>query len=158
MPTDNGIHWPPEFANAPVKVCNDIVIDAPPEKVWALLVRAVLWPCWYPNSSKVRFVNSPGPDLQGGTMFRWKTFDVNIISEVQEFLPVERLAWDGRGRVGIRVYHAWLLQRVDGGCRVLTEERQLGWLCTLGHRVCPNRMYDGHQLWLERLRWLACGC
>lgn len=155
MPTDDGIHWPEEFVNAPVRVSNEITIEAPPEKVWALLIRAVLWPCWYPNSSNVRFIDSPGPDLQKGTMFRWKTFSANIRSEVREFDPYERIAWDGQGALGVRVYHAWLLQRVEGGCHVLTEERQLGWLCTLGARVLPYRMSNGHELWLDRLRWLA---
>jgi uncharacterized protein YndB with AHSA1/START domain len=155
MPTDNGIHWPEEFANAPVRVSNEIVIEAPPEKVWALLIRAVLWPCWYPNSHNVKFDSEAGPDLKDETKFRWKTFDTSIASKVREFIPAERLAWDGSGRLGIRVYHAWLFRRVEGGCHVLTEERQLGWLCTLGDRVRPHHMSDGHQLWLERLRWLA---
>jgi len=133
------------------------VIDAPPEKVWEWLIRAERWPDWYPNSSKIRFINPPGPDLQEGTEFGWKTFDVNITSKVQEFVPEERIAWDGDGALGVRVYHAWLLQKVEGGCHVLTEERQFGVLCRLDHWLRPKRMHDGHQVWLERLREKARG-
>ncbi len=157
MPTDDGIHWTSEFASAPVKVSNDIVIDAPPEVVWAWLVRALWWPQWYPNSSNVKFDGEPGPDLKPGTKFWWRTFSANITSKVKEFEPEERIAWDGDGALGVRVYHAWLLQKVEGGCRVLTEERQRGVLCSLGHWLRPNRMHDGHQVWLERLREKARG-
>ena len=157
MPIDDGIHWPEEFANTPVRVSNEIVIEAPPEEIWKWLIRAERWPDWYPNSANVRFVDPPGPDLQDGTVFRWKTFDASIRSKVKELVPEERISWDGSGGLGIRVYHAWLLQRVEGGCHVLTEERQLGWLCRLGHWVRPSHMHDGHQVWLEQLREKACG-
>jgi uncharacterized protein YndB with AHSA1/START domain len=155
MPTADAIRWPPEFANAPVQVSNEILIEAPPEIVWEWLVRADLWPDWYPNSSNVEFL-SFGPKLRFGHVFRWKTFCVHVISQVKECDFRERLAWNARG-FGVRAYHAWLIQEEKGGCRVLTEERQFGFLCRLDHWLRPNRMHDGHQLWLERLRAKARG-
>jgi uncharacterized protein YndB with AHSA1/START domain len=156
MPDDDGIHWPPEFAEAPVQVSNEILIEAPPDKVWAWLIRAARWPEWYPNSANVKFDGGSGPDLQAGTKFWWKTFSASIVSTVREFIPGERISWDGNG-LGVRVYHAWLLQKVEGRCRVLTEERQFGFLCRLDHWIRPNRMHDWHQLWLERLQEKARG-
>lgn len=126
-------------------------MSVPPEVAWAWLVRAVRWPEWYPNSANVRLVDASGPDLQAGTVFRWKTFGASLTSEVVEFVPGERLAWNARG-VGIWAYHAWLFQEVEGGCRVLTEETQHGWLCRLGNLLFPNRMFKFHQIWLEQLR------
>ena len=74
-----------------------------------------------------------------------------MTSEVREFVPGERLAWNARGR-GVWAYHAWLIQKVDSGCRVLTEENQYGLLCELQDIFLPNRMHNGHQMWLEQLQ------
>ena len=63
----------------------------------------------------------------------------------------ERLAWNARG-LGTWVYHAWLLRPVDGGCWVLTEENQHGWLCRLHKFFLPEDMYKKHQMWLEGLK------
>ena len=102
----------------------------------------------------MRILEGPQPDLAPGTRFRWLTFGVRIESVVREFEPCERLAWDARAP-GIRAYHAWLLTRTDSGCHVLTEETQHGFLARLGKFFLPNRMYRGHQLWLDRLEQKA---
>src|SRR5215470_13472322 len=93
------IRWPPEFhpANVEVRARNEIQIDAPPERVWAHLIRALRWPTFYSNAHDVRLIDEPGPDLGPNTRFRWKTFGLNLVSEVREFEPVERLAWNARG-------------------------------------------------------------
>jgi uncharacterized protein YndB with AHSA1/START domain len=132
-------------------------MPAPPAAVWAWLVRAELWPRWYPNSHRVRIVNGPRPDLALGARFRWWTFGVAIDSTVAEFVPCERLAWTARG-IGVRAYHAWLLRPAGDGCQVLTEETQRGWAARLGSLVMPNRMHRGHQVWLETLAQKAAGC
>ena len=152
---ESEIHWPAEFdpASTPVHVRNEMEMNAPPERVWAWLVRAPRWPEWYPNSKRVCLA-SEASELKRGTVFRWKTFGASLTSEVLEYIPGERLAWNARG-LGVQAYHAWLLQPRNGGCRVLTEETQRGWLCRLGHLVVPNRMFKGHQIWLERLRCKA---
>jgi uncharacterized protein YndB with AHSA1/START domain len=146
------IRWPPRYApaNAPVHVRNERVMRASPEAVWGSLIRAALWPEWYPNSSNVRFVRGSPPDLAAGTRFHWKTFGVAIDSTVVEFVPGERVAWNARG-IGVDAYHAWLVRPIAGGCHVLTEETQHGWLARLGHLLFPRRMHRGHELWLESL-------
>jgi uncharacterized protein YndB with AHSA1/START domain len=151
-----GIRWPEEFLpeKTPIHVRNELRIDAPAEVVWAWLVRAVRWPEWYFNSSGVRFENQDGLDLKDGTVFWWKTFDVKLVSQVKEFVPCQRLAWDARA-FGINAYHAWLLTPVEGGCEVLTEETQHGWLARLGDWWYTGRMYERHQIWLEKLRLKA---
>lgn len=141
-------HYDPH--HCPIHVRNELDIPAPPERVWAWLIRATLWPTWYANSANVRILTGNGPDLQPGTRFRWKTFGVTITSTVLEYISSERIAWDAHAR-GLDVYHAWVLQPTAQGCRVLTEETQHGVLARLGHFLMPNRMYKFHQLWLEAL-------
>jgi uncharacterized protein YndB with AHSA1/START domain len=150
---DGGIRWPDYFApaNAPVHVRNELEIPAPVEHVWACLIRAKLWPTFYSNSRNVRFRTGTGPDLEAGTRFRWKTFGVTIESEVVEFVPRERIAWDAHS-LGVDAYHAWVLRETPRGCHVLTEEMQHGFAARLQKRFLPNRMHRGHQSWLEGLR------
>jgi uncharacterized protein YndB with AHSA1/START domain len=152
------IHWPQPFApeHCPVHVINALTIPARPEDAWAWLVRAELWPSWYPNAKMVRIVRGSRPDLGPGTSFRWRTFGVAIASTVVEFDPPHRLAWDARG-LGLLAYHAWLLEAAPDGCRVLTEETQKGWLARAGALLMPNRMHHFHQIWLERLAEQAEG-
>ncbi len=106
MEKPNQIIWPSRYkpANSPVHVRNELAIDSSQETVWAWLIRAQLWPTWYPNSANVKFLRGNPPDLALGIQFRWKTFGVTIESKVLEFVPYERLAWDAHGR-GLDAYH-----------------------------------------------------
>ncbi|HZF09976.1 MAG TPA: SRPBCC domain-containing protein [Thermoanaerobaculia bacterium] len=156
MPTTESrdeIDWPSEFQTDKVKVHvrNEIQINATPEQVWAHLIRALRWPGYYSNAHDVRLIDEPGPDLGPNTRFHWKTFGLNLVSEVLEFVPGKRLAWNGSG-LGTWVCHAWLLRPVDDGCWVLTEENQNGWLCRLHKLFRPQHMHEEHQNWLEGLK------
>lgn len=146
------IRWPPKYdpRRTRVHVSNSIEIPAPPEQVWAWLIDAPRWPSWYPNASNVR-LEPPYERLALGVPFRWKTFGVSLTSKVEEFVPIERLAWSARA-AGVDVYHAWLISSTSEASHVLTEESQLGWLARLSNFLRPNRMFRGHQLWLENLR------
>jgi uncharacterized protein YndB with AHSA1/START domain len=152
------VRWPDRYqpGNCPVHVQNELDMAATPERVWAWLIRASLWPTWYANSANLKMLEGTGPNLQKGTRFRWKTFGVTITSTVLEYVPRERIAWDAHA-FGIDAYHAWVLQPSSKGCYVLTEETQHGWLARLGKRFMPNRMHKFHQLWLEGLAAKARG-
>lgn len=145
------IRWPARFHpdRAPVHMRNDLFIPAPAPVIWAWLVREPLWPTWYANS-QADWIRDHSRDLGPGVHFHWKTFGVSIDSCVREFEPCERIAWDGTG-FGVQVYHAWLIVPERGGCRVQTEESQYGWGARLMNLLQPQRMYDGHELWLKSL-------
>lgn len=146
------INWPDRYAPGGVAahVSNEIVVKAAPGVVWAWLVRAGDWPDWYPNSSNVR-IEGGGPNLRPGVAFSWRTFGVSVACTVREFVPYERIAWDGAGLL-IDIYHAWLVTPQPGGCHVLTEENQHGLAARAQAIFMPRRMFTGHQLWLERLK------
>lgn len=145
------IHWPDRYdpARAPAHVSNEIYTAAPSEAVWAWLVRAPLWPTWYPNASHV-VLEGRRPELAAGVWFTWRTFGVAIRSTVLEFVPNERIAWSAFG-VGVDAYHAWEITATPRGSHVLTEETQYGFVARVGALVFPRRMSNGHQTWLERL-------
>jgi len=151
------VRWPDRYRPevCPVHVRNELDMAASPQQVWAALIDAPQWPQWYVNASNVRLLGD-GPGLSLGQAFRWKTFGVTITSTVREFVPGERIAWDGCAP-GLDVYHGWVLQPSDRGCRVLTEETQHGILVRLGQLFMPGRMFRFHQIWLQALEARACG-
>jgi uncharacterized protein YndB with AHSA1/START domain len=147
------IEWPDRYQPGRVAatVSNQILIAAPTARVWSLLVCATDWPAWYPNSAEVR-IEGDGTELLPGARFAWRTFGVRVRSTVREFVPGERIAWDGRAPL-LDIYHAWLIQRrPGGGSWVLTEENQNGLAARAQALLAPNRMFKGHQLWLDRLK------
>jgi len=133
----------------PVAVHNELAIDATPQVVWNVLVRAADWPSWYPNSRNVR-IKEGGKKLSLGDTFTWITFGVCLRSVVKEFQPNERIAWNAKS-VGIDAYHAWAIEPTNGGCLVKTEETQYGWLARAANWLWPDLMHSRHRLWLERL-------
>jgi uncharacterized protein YndB with AHSA1/START domain len=146
------VQWPNHYEprNCPIHIRNELDMAASQENVWAWLTRLTLWPTWYVNSANMKILEGSGPDLKEAIRFRCKTFGVTITSMVLEYVPNERIAWDGHA-LGIDVYHAWVLVRSATVCRVLTEETQHGWLARLGKLLMPNRMHRFHQVWLEEL-------
>jgi len=150
--TPHGIRYPARYhpSQTRVHVVNELVVPAPCDRTWAWLVRADLWPSWYPNSANVQLRDRSASELTAGAKFRWKTFGITLDSVVEEFVPGERIAWTARA-VGVDAYHAWLLEPGWTGCRVLTEETQNGLLAALSHLAMPNRMRKGHDIWLARL-------
>jgi len=150
------IEWPEKYRpeKTAVHVHNELEMPAPPEAVWAWLVRADLWPTWYSNSKDVKIEG--GRELQAGSVFHWKTFGVSLDSRVEEFVQNERLAWSARA-MGINAYHAWLIERSPSGCHVITEENQNGWVARLNASLRPDQTSRYHQFWLEMLREKAKG-
>ncbi len=148
------IRWPERYLPAAAEVFahNEITIAAPPETVWAWLIRAESWPDWYANARHIHFISTSGPNLRNRSRIRWNTFGTRITSKVLEFEPCTRLGWDAHG-IGVEAYHAWVLTALPtGATHVLTEETQTGWLARLGKRLMPRRMERMHQLWLQGLR------
>jgi uncharacterized protein YndB with AHSA1/START domain len=146
------IRWPENYSpdKTKVHVRNELEMPVSSQVVWAWLVRAELWPTWYQNSKRV-LIEGGGPDLRLGSRFRWTTFGVRLDSEVEEFVPGERLGWTARA-AGIDAYHAWLIESRPSGCHVLTEENQNGWLASLSNMLRPQNMSKQHQNWLENLQ------
>jgi len=151
-PVSETIHWPerhhPDVSGVHVK--NHLEIQLSPRAVWDRLIHAKDWPEWYPNAANVRLLNDDGDALKLGTQFRWKTFGMNIECVVEEFEPAGRLAWSSKS-FGMSVYHAWLITERPGGCHVLTEETQNGFVPRIAKLLMPGQMHKYHQIWLEQL-------
>jgi Polyketide cyclase / dehydrase and lipid transport len=148
----SGIRWPSEFdpSRAPIHAVNQLDLAASPAAVWKVLIRATDWPQFYANASNIKIEGGVADDLFAGARFTWRTFGVDLVSKVEEFVPNERIAWNARS-FGVWVYHAWLITPTETGCNVRTEETQYGFLSRLGALFFPGRMERWHQKWLEGL-------
>jgi Polyketide cyclase / dehydrase and lipid transport len=145
------IRWPERYRPEATAfhVRKELEMPFSPEIAWAWLVRAEGWPRWCPEFKEV-VIKGGGPDLKPGSEFRWKAFGVALLSRVEEFAPLERLAWSARS-TGIDAYHAWLIERLPSGCRVVTEETQKGWVARLNNALRPGSVGRIHEAWLDRL-------
>jgi len=145
-------HWPPYATpqGATIYAYNETTSSATPEALWSWLVRAADWSTWYANCKRLRFQDSPGPDLYPGCRFRWTTFGVPVSTVVDEFEPPLRLAWSGTA-FGSTGYHAWTLLPQGSQTRIVTEETQRGVIPRLGRWILQREIVRQHQLWVEAL-------
>jgi len=151
-----GIHWPVGYDpnDAGFFVHNAIDIEAPPEVVWDLLVRAEDWPRWYEGATNVKVLGTSTGTLAPGVSFSWSTMGLDFTSTVKELVPNERLSWESR-KSTIKGYHAWLITPTSKGSRVVTEESQHGLLTTMQKIFVPRKLHRLHDRWLAELKRLA---
>ena len=100
------IHWPDKYhpGRSTVHVSNSLSVTVKPEDLWAWMIRAPLWPTWYPNSSNMVFLNSDPPRPRNGNQ-----------------IPLENFRRDHRIRsAGVRAFPALGVECRRHGCRCLS--------------------------------------
>ncbi|MCI2422400.1 hypothetical protein MOQ72_33730 [Saccharopolyspora sp. K220] len=151
------IHWPSGFTpdRADLFVHNEMRIDAQRALVFRHLVEAPRWPNWYPNAQNVRITTPPADRLQWGTRFEFDTFGMHVDATVGEFVRDSRLGWFATGH-DFDAYQAWLLVGIppNATCAV-TEKVARGSVAIAMREGDPDRMFNGHELWLEALKKLV---
>ncbi len=151
MMNTESIRFPAEYdpSRCPVHVVNTIEISASPAEVWDHLITAADWQTWQPAILNVR-IQDGSRKLSQDVTFTWKTGGVTSASTVKEFVPDQRIAWDGRA-TGLHAYHSWLITPTPNGCRVLSEETLRGIVPRLIKLFAPNLIHNSNQKWLEAL-------
>jgi uncharacterized protein YndB with AHSA1/START domain len=153
------IHWPDGFdpEKADLFSRNELVIDAPCERVWRHIIDATKWSQWYPNSKDVRIIDGSSV-LAPDTVFHWTTFGFSVESKVNEFVPYTRIGWYG-SPAGTQpsFYHAWYLTPRGEGCLVVTDEVGIGMDAAHLREADESLMHRGHDLWLATLKWVSEG-
>jgi hypothetical protein len=151
------VHWPAghDPAGAVINETNVGCSTAPPEALWAWLVRPDRWNVYYLNALRVRHRSGEWPQVELGSCFSWITFGAPVTTEITEFEPAHRLAWTGSG-LGSRGHHAWVLnRRTDGGTDIHTEETQRGTASRLLSPALRPAMRAMHQRWVDGLAKIA---
>ena len=149
---DPRITWPTEHAPASAMVFAQNVVDvaATPETVWSQLVDCVAWPQWYKHCSDVSILRG-GSLLSANSKFRFKTLGFYFEPEIVMFEPHRRLVWSAKGPAGASGSHAWYIEPRPGGCRVITEESQIGWVLFFLRARTRGRLLESHEEWLRSL-------
>lgn len=152
----SSVVWPAghQPADATIHVVNRGFSAAPPEAVWAWLVRPDRWHRYYRNAYRMRHLAGAWPRIEMGSRFSWITFGVPVTTEVTELVAAERLAWTGTG-LGSRGHHGWVLTPSNGGTEILTAETQHGVAARLVAPILTAAMRRQHQRWVDNLALIA---
>ncbi len=154
-------HWP--TGNAPsdawVYARNELAVPVPPDRVWEWLSRARQWPHWYPNSWDVEILTRTvrgrrRKQLASQTVFNWITFGLPISATVDPCVRPDTIGWTWRTRGWAGAasgYHIWSIQAQPYGCRIVTEETEIGVLPRVLRLGLQPALHMSHQLWLRRL-------
>lgn len=147
-----GIKWPEGLGTENCRILshNQIWTPLSPQILWDKLVRAPLWPGWYPNSREVK-IQDGSSELKMGSEFTWKTFGLKVRSKVLIYEPFENLGWDAQEIFGWRGFHGWRFIPKDSGTLVITQEVQKGVGDFLLAPLVKKTLEKGHQVWLEQL-------
>jgi uncharacterized protein YndB with AHSA1/START domain len=133
---------PAIVADAPVVSAHEVVIDAPIDRVWEVLVAFDRWPEWNPD---VKSVSMDGP-VEEGSSFRWKAGPGTITSRLEHVRRPHVLAWSGR-TLGIRAVHVWRLESMDGRTIARTDESYDGLVARVLRRslqkILDTSLIDG---------------
>jgi hypothetical protein len=150
---DARITWPAEHAPASAVVFAQNVIDiaTAPEAIWSQLVDCVAWPQWYKHCSDVSILGG-GSLLSANSKFRFKTLGFYFEPEIVTFEPHRMLVWSAKGPAGTSGSHAWYIEPRPGGCRVITEESQIGLVLFFLRARTRNRLLASHEEWLRSLK------
>lgn len=103
----------------------EVVIPAPPEAVWTVLMDTAAYGDWNPV-----FVGVDGAYTEGGDVLNHVAFPggeiVEINAQVDTVTPNEALRQSGGVPLVLTFDHQWLLEPVDGGTRVTQYEVDRG--------------------------------
>ena len=134
--------------SAPVIAAAEILVNAPPQRVWNLLTDIAHWPTWQPDISESAI---SGP-LTPGTVFTWST-STEIRSRLELVEPNKRLAWTGKAWTATAI-HVWeLLPQPGGRTLVRTRESMDGFLLSLF--FSSEKLQASDQQWLNALKTAA---
>ncbi len=147
------IHWPAKYdpARSQFFVHNEIAIDAAPEVVWSVLTDYTKWSSYYRGAKDVSLADTSQTKLSLGSVIVWKTMGLSFRSTVREWVSAKRLSWESVNSK-ITGYHAWLIVPQGRGCKLITDESQLGWLTYLERTFQPNKLSRLHDEWLLAIK------
>ncbi len=137
---------------APAVARDKVFVEASPQRVWVLQTAVDSWPTWRSDVSRAALEG----DLKVGSVFRWRSGGVSVVSTVREIEPERRLVWTGKA-LGTRAVHTWTFEPREGGVLVRTEESFEGWLVRLLRGTMQKTLEESLSTWLGDLKRTAEG-
>lgn len=131
---------------APVIDKQEIMINAPIEKVWEILANIGDWPDWYTG---VTIAKKPGKYEEGQT-FHWKQDGIRIKSRLAKIEQPTTLAWTGSA-FWINAVHVWQLREIEKSkTKVTVAESLQGFL--VSRFMTEEKLHKILDLWLNLLK------
>jgi len=134
-------------SKAPVKCNKTILINAKPEKVWAILTNIDQWANWQTDITKPKL----NGQLKPSTTFDWKTGGAKIHSTIQTVEEFKYIGWTGK-TFGMLAIHNWKLTTENGQTKVEVEESMEGLFAKLFRKSFNKNLEKGMQNWLDLLK------
>jgi len=119
-----------------VRFENSIDINAPAEKVWALIDKLEEWPQWMPSIRKIERV-SKGPLTAGSQIsvtVKVSGLPVNLLMTIIKFVPGRIVVMQGKA-LGTSLTRFYTLEPLDGKSRVTIGGEVSGALAWLACRA-----------------------
>jgi hypothetical protein len=144
------VDWPQSLAPAdcPVALRTERLVDAPPEIVFAWLLRTDSWPEWFAGVHGVR--STSGHWLKVGAQVRWWMSGAPAHATIRRLQAPELVEWEGGGP-GVRAYHSWRLERAGEQTRIISNETARGPLASLMPGALTAILQRGHDRCLDGL-------
>ena len=101
-------------------------IDAPPERVWAVMVDVTRWPEWTPSVTQIRRLDA-GPLAVGARARIHQPRLLPAVWEVSDFLEGRRFTWV-TSSPGVRVSASHVIEPTTDGSRVVLSLHFSGFL------------------------------
>jgi carbon monoxide dehydrogenase subunit G len=114
---------------------SSIDINAPVEKVWALIDELEEWPQWMPSIKKIERV-SAGPLTVGSQLSvtaKVSGLTVKLSMTIIEFVPQRTVVMQGKA-LGTNLTRFYNMKPVDGKTRITVGGEVSGFLAWLAHR------------------------
>jgi carbon monoxide dehydrogenase subunit G len=114
---------------------SSIDIDAPVEKVWALIDKLEEWPQWMPSIKKISRL-SKEPLTVGSQLFvtaKVSRLTVKLLMTIAEFVPERTVVMKGKA-LGTSLTRFYTLKPVNGKTKVTTGGEVSGALAWLARR------------------------
>lgn len=137
----------PTLSVAAVSSQAQIEIAMPADRVWELLSGVDRWPTWNPL---VQQAVLSGP-FQPGSVFKWKSKGLTVISTLQEVTPNRRLTWTGKA-FGTLAIHTWEIVATESGVELRTAESFDGWLPQLMPKTMQRTLDETLPAWLKAIK------
>jgi len=142
---------------AEIKAEKSIVVNAPVEKVWKLMLDVASWPQWFPTLKTAGLVS--GDSLAKGSVFYFKLAlkgpALKMKVAVVESEPRKRVAWTG-GMLGVHAVHSFDFEAEGQKTKVVSKEvfqgPMVGALKILFNDADLARL---HQDWIQALKAAA---
>jgi len=129
-----------------------VLIQAPVDRIWELLIRVDEWPRW---NKAVQSSELQGPFATGST-FVWRSEGFTVTSMLRDIEVPKRLTWTGKA-FGTNAVHRWELEETPDGVVVRTSETFDGWLPALMPDTMQRKLDSTLPRWLTALKLAAEG-